>query len=371
MYLTQLELTGFRNIEKDTVYFKPGVNVLFGKNGQGKTSILEALYLLALSKSFKANSEKSYLNYHSEYCDVKGYFHSENADDFVIRLYYSNAESKHLFFNTNRLRRFSNILGKAPIVMLSLNDLSLTFGTPADRRKFLDILLSQISPVYLSALQNYKRSLAQRNKLLSLISQHQENPAELDIWDQQLVNEGAILIEERMKLIQYIQQKINESYMAIAEMDDQISIEYIPTLWKKEEPEPKRLTEHFSETLKQNRNSDIKRETTQKGPHRDDLEFLKNERLLKQFGSQGENKTFLIALKFIESAFLKENLGKTPLLLLDDIFGELDEYRIEHLISHIGKAGQSFITTTLRNKFESDAMNDIHFIEVNGGKTYQ
>ena len=167
----------------------------------------------------------------------------------------------------------------------------------------------------------------------------------------------------------FIREKINDSYKFISEKEENISIEYISTLWNRDEAQIPDISARFAAVLQENIGNDIKRETTLKGPHRDDLNFLKDGLLLKQFGSQGENKTFLIALKFIESAYLKMELNEAPLLLLDDIFGELDEYRINHLMDYVLGIGQSFITTTLKSKFLSSSLTGSNFIEVVNGKT--
>ena len=372
MHVENLYLQNFRNIKNAELAFHNKINIICGENGQGKTSILEALYLLAIPKSFRSSSDKVLLQHEEDYFDIKGSFTRKNEEKIEIRLYYSPIEGKHVFYNGNKLTRFSEIIGTVPVILLSLEDLELSYGLPGKRRRFLDILLSQISPIYLQSLQAYKKSLQHRNRLLSLISDNKESVQSLFPWNLQLTKYGLKLTELRYDFVEYLNSKINEYYTEISQKDENVQLFYRSTIDRyfsnidKNEREQKYL-----EILTNKVEDDLRRNSTTMGPHRDDLSFKINDYHLKSYGSQGENKTFLISLKLAESDYIKEKSGKEPILLMDDIFGELDDYRIGYLLDYLSVKGQTFITTTHKNKFEAANKKEFNYLKVDGGKILQ
>ena len=373
MILEKLQIIQFRNISKESIRFDKKVNILYGKNGQGKTSFLETIYILALTKSFKAHSDKIFLQHSRNFLEIKGDFIAANNDNMEIRYYYSEAEGKNVFLNGNKLDKFSDLIGIVPVVLLSLEDFELTYGMPVNRRRFMDILLSQVHPLYLNALQNYKRCLAQRNKLLTLIKEIKEPPSSLEPWDEQLVKYGSEIVRYRLKFVDFLSQRLAVNYRTISSIaEEDVNVEYKTNIKSEEKiTEPEKITDLFEEKLLKSKEKDIYKESTTIGPHRDDLLFLKNGYPFKTYGSQGENKTFLIALKLVESEYVLQNANEEPLLLLDDIFGELDEYRIGHLLDYISGIGQTFITTTVQQKFQNVSLNEANFYKVQDGKILQ
>lgn len=368
MHLKQIELNQFRNISSSKIDFSKKINIIHGKNGQGKTSILEAIYLLAITKSFRAKADKIVVQHSKEYLQVTGLFSTDHQDTFSIRVFYSNEEGKHVFLNQNKLDKFSALIGKVPITLLSLEDMELTYGLPQNRRKFIDILLSQISPVYLSALQSYKKILAHRNRLLSLIAEKKENPQALFPWDEQLIKYGSDIIWHREQFVQYANQKIARYYQRIALNEEMINVKYKTNIELTSEPiSVTKIAELFRKTLNETQEADLLRQNTLAGPHRDDLIFYKDGYALKSYGSQGENKTLLIALKLIENDYLKEKTSENPILLMDDIFGELDDARIANLLNSVKEFGQTFITTNSSAKFEKLPPDTVQFIQIENG----
>ncbi len=366
MYLKQIELNHFRNISAENINFGKQINIIHGRNGQGKTSLLEAVFFLAITKSFRAKSEKIVLQHDKEYLQIAGLFETDKKDAFSVRIFYSVADGKHVFFNQNKIDKFSQLIGKIPVTLLSLEDLELAYGVPANRRKFIDILLSQVSPIYLQALQIYKKALSHRNRLLSLISENKENSSILFPWDEQLVKNGAYIIRLRQKFITFANEKIGDYYRKISFRNEQISIKYktnVPF-----EAETGEIENVFKQTLFDNYDADVQRQNTLIGPHRDDLVFFKEGFPLKTYGSQGENKTLLIALKIVESEYLKEQTAENPILLMDDIFGELDNERINNLIQCVIPFGQTLITTTSREKIKGVPEESVRFMEIEQGK---
>jgi DNA replication and repair protein RecF len=367
MLLKHLNLVNFRNITELSLEFNNNINLIYGQNGQGKTSILEAIFTLAITRSFKAKSEKVFLQNTKSHLDIFGELQNSNKDELSLRYFYSQNEGKNIFLNGNKVKKYSEIIGLAPIVLLSLEDLDLMYGMPAHRRRFMDILLSQISASYLVSLQCYKKALMQRNKLLTQINDGAGNQSDLDPWTIQVTQYGAEITFVRYQLANYLKERLEGYYHFISDLDESISIQYRSSIINDENPTIEYLKSEFSGILEKKIDDDLRQGSTITGPHRDDLLFLKDGYALKTHGSQGENKTLLIALKFAEREYLMNKLKEQPIMLLDDVFGELDDTRIQHLINHIQKNGQSFITTTLRDKFELRDMPDIHFIHMQNG----
>ena len=372
MKLNKISITNFRNIQKQNIEFDKKLNIFYGENGQGKTSILEAIYFLSISKSFRTKSEKIVLQFEKDLFDIKGYFTDRNDREILIRVFYSLKDGKNLFLNENKLNKYSEIIGISPVILLSLEDLELTYGIPSNRRKFIDILLSQVNPLYLHALQNYKRSILQRNKHLNMINEKKESINSLFPWDKQIVEYGSEIINYRLKLIEYINESISNYYRLISKKHESIKVEYKSRITNKfENPNLDLINEKFNELLKSELNTDLQKQSSTIGPHRDDIQFFMNDNLIKSFGSQGENKTFLIALKFLEGDYIKTKIKCEPIFLMDDIFGELDSKRVERLTEHISTLGQTFITTVSKSKFSESNSNKINFINIKNGCVIQ
>ncbi len=368
MRLTDLSVTNFRNLTDVKIRFHDQLNIIIGENGQGKTSILEAIYYLTITKSFRVNSEKFALQHDKEFFNISGIFRADDGEIIRLRIYYSPQEGKHVFLNDQKIERFSEVVGLAPVILLSLEDLELTYGIPQNRRKFLDILLSQVSPLYLQALQYYKKILTQRNKLLAQINGGEGSVNDLFPWDEQLIKYGAGIIHHRLGFVEFANSALSAYYDDISSTGDTISVQYKSTAGKfRSGIELKEIETAFKKNLVKSLEADVARGSSQVGPHRDDLIFLKNGYLFKAYASQGENKTLLIALKFVESDFLKQRMKESPLFLLDDIFGELDTFRIARLMTYLKDRGQTFITTTLLEKFNQSGTRTAGIFEIKQG----
>ena len=368
MFLTELSLLNYRNIEKQAIYFENDINIIFGKNGQGKTSILEAIYFFSISKSFRTNAEKTVLQHDKEYFDIRGAFKTNSGNKLDARVYFSHKEGKNIFLNGNKLKKYSELVGVFPAILLSLEDMELISGDPGNRRRFMDILLSQVNLLYLQNLQKYKKTLQQRNKLLSLINAGESPRKALESWDAQLITYGAEIVKARTALCTYLDKSLSGLYRMVSKTDDSINVRFKSNVLDAEGALDK---ESYFEKLLRALDGDIMRQRTNIGPHRDDLVFLKDGLPIKAYGSQGENKTLLIALKFCESQYLKERLKEDPLLLMDDIFGELDRGRINNLINYLPSIGQTFITTTLRDKFGGSGLKNPAYIQIDKGMLVQ
>ena len=353
MVLKNLRIKNFRVFDNLEINLHPEINIIFGLNGQGKTSVLEAIYYLSITKSFRAKNDNIVLKNNKEFFEVTGKFEDNKIFKHESRIYYSKNEGKHAFINKTKVKLFSEIIGIVPLILLSLEDIELTSGVPASRRKFLDVTLSQLYPGYLLNLQRYKKCIMQKNKLLS--SEEKKNILkELEVWNKQLSVYGAKIVFLRLQFVDFLNKNIGQVYNKISGKKEKIKIEYLTAIKESNtEISEKDIELQLKEEYKKNSDSEIKRQTSIIGPHRDDIQFLKNDYLFRSHGSQGENKSFLLALKFLEGEYILNISGKKPLVLLDDIFGELDEHRIENLLRIVTSQGQSFITTTHNKRFDN------------------
>ncbi len=342
MILRELQLENFRLLSQIEITFSSDINIITGKNGQGKTSILESLYYAALTKSFRTNNDKHVIRYDKDHFNIISSFTANDSTPFSLRVFYSLADGKHLFLDGRKILRFSEYIGTVPCVLLTLDDLKLTLGSPGERRRFLDILLSQVSPLYLDHLKNYRRSLMQRNALLSRTTDahiHQE----IETWNAKLVEHGTAIIAKRKELTDYLNENLGEQYNRFVTKKEKIAVQYQCFI----DPSAKDLNGQFYDRLQRSYHIDRQKGTTTTGPHRDDLEFYKDGKSFREYGSQGENKTLVIAIKLSEWEYLSFSRNTKPVLLLDDIFGELDQYRIQALVNVLHRVGQGFITTTM------------------------
>ena len=363
MILSKIKLINFRNYKAAEVHFHPGINVLFGSNGQGKTNILESLYYLSLTKSFRTNSDQNLILNGAEFCRIQGDFHNDQQKSISSAIAYSVLDGKRLKFNGSKIQRFSDYIGSIPIVLLSPSDLEISQSGPYRRRQFLDIMLSQSSQVYLHHLIEYRRALKQRNTLLQT---EKEDKSMLLAWNDALVKNGSIIINLRKEAVERLDQMVKSHYQTLSGSNDNTKIIYQYSFPLKNSAD---LSGAYHLTLDQAYQKDKQSQATTIGPHRDDLLFLINGKPLRSIGSQGEHKTFVIALKIAEFYYLKNIHREAPILLFDDIFGELDPVRINNMINSLSQIGQVFITTTSINFFNKidSWQQDTSFYEIVSG----
>ena len=353
MILKELEIENFRIFPYLSISFSDGINIISGINGQGKTSILESIYYLALTKSFRTVNDNNVVSYNKNHFNIVSKFFSDSTKDKKIRLYYSLSEGKHLFADKKEIVKFSEHIGTIPCVILTLDDLKLTYGGPQERRKFLDILISQISSVYLEDLKIYRRTVQQKNALLGSDNRNTIKK-QIAVWNEKLIYHGSRIILHRLSFVRFLNENLTNYYNLISVTDDRIYVRYDSSIDKEISIDKEdSLKERFYRKIEQVFNQECERKRSLIGPHRDDLQFFKNDRLFKDFCSQGENKTLVIALKFLEWEYISSERRVKPIFLLDDIFGELDEIRMHGLLKYLENIGQAHITTTMQDKFKT------------------
>ena len=349
MILSSIYLKNFRSHKNTNINFSEKINYIVGGNGQGKTSILESIYFLCTTKGYNSKSDIEVTRFNEKEFEIKGSFKDLTEND--IRIYFSLEENRKYYFQNGKLiNRLSDVIGKFPVVILTPADHSITQGSPGDRRKFVDSVISQSSETYLKLLLDLNRTLRQRSSLLTRIKEQNRSSKntykELDAWTLKLIDVGTEIISYRIKFINEFISYIKESYKRIMGTDEVPEVTYLFLEGNKESENLKLIKEVFNELLNMKREEELRRTTNLVGPQRDDYLFEINNKELKTFGSQGQHKTFQIALKFAQFFYLKEKTGKIPVFLLDDVFGELDANRSLKTSEYLRETGQAFITLT-------------------------
>ena len=336
MHLAHLRLRDFRNYPRLDVDFSPGFHVLLGDNAQGKTNILEAIYLLATLRSFRGVGGAQMIRH-----GAKGYFAGGNVvgqGDHEIKIYWSARERK-LALDGQPVKKLADYFGVLRTVVFCTEDLQLVKGTARARRRFLDLLLAQTQPGYLALLQRYMNAVRSRNALLK---QRSVEEASLQSFTTELVNLGNDLIRARREIVPKFSPLARLAYRRIANDAEELRMEYQPS-----------VKHDFAVELAQSRARERAFRATVVGPHRDDLQLLQNEKSAAQFGSEGQKRTLAIALKLAQAEFLAGLHGSPPVLLIDDVMGELDVKRRGGFLPLLDQArktsGQVFMTCTEEN----------------------
>lgn len=343
MILTSLSLKNFRIHKETFLNFSDNLNFIVGGNGKGKTSILESIYYLCTTKSPGSKNDNDSVKFDENDFEINGTFKDLSEDK--VRIYFSLKENKKYYFQNNKqIGRAADAIGSFPVVLLTPADHSITQGSPGDRRKFVDSVISQSSETYLKTLLDYNKTLRQRSSLLYQIKESHTRFLfnELDAWSTKLVQAGVILIKHRKKFIDEFNDYIDTSYKIIMGGDEVPGVIYSYLNDHTEE----NTEAHFYNLLKEKREEELRRAANLVGPHRDDFIFNINKINLRNYGSQGQHKTFQVVLRFAQFFYLKNVTNKTPIFLLDDVFGELDAKRALKINEYLREVGQAFITLT-------------------------
>ena len=345
MWLQKLSLLNFKNYSEAELNFIPSVNAFTGDNGAGKTNLLDAIHYLSLCKSYFNPIDGQQIKHDHEFFMVQGVF-DKNETDEAISCGLKRGQKKQFKRNKKEYHRLADHIGLFPLVMISPNDISIIVEGSEERRRFIDNVISQTDNGYLDELISYNRNLQNRNALLRQIAlRGKYDPDLLDIYDEQLTASGNHLFNKRRDFMRAFVEIFNRHYIYLSAGAEAVEMHYESPL----------LTNNFADLLKQNLERDRILERTTTGIHKDDLIFTLGGMPLKKFGSQGQQKSFLIALKLAQYTFLQQEKGFKPLLLLDDIFDKLDENRTRKLMKMVSNEdfGQIFITDTSRTRIES------------------
>jgi DNA replication and repair protein RecF len=339
MWIKELKLNNFRNYENKKINFEENINIFYGENAQGKTNIIEAIFLGSMGKSFRTNNEKELIKFNKNNFSIEINFKKSDRDGNIkIEL----INKKNIYLNNIKLKKLSELLGNINIVIFTPDDINILKDGPQKRRRFLDIMISQLRPNYMHILNLYLKTLEQRNNYLRQIKLENKNPELLDIWDEKLSEYADKIFEYRNEFIEKIKNKIINIHKDITENKEEIKIEYISECKNRKE---------FLKLLKERRKLDIIKGYTTKGIHRDDFVIYINEKQVNIYGSQGQHRTAILSLKLSELQVIYDEIGEYPILLLDDFMSELDEKRRKSFLENI-KNIQVIITCT--EKLEID-----------------
>lgn len=345
MIIKSLELADFRNYETLNISFDKGTNILYGDNAQGKTNILEAIYVSATTKSHKGSKDKEIVNFNKEEAHIRTYLEKEDVE-YRVDMHLRSNKSKGIAIDGQKIKKAADILGLLNIVFFSPEDLSIIKNGPAERRRFADMELCQLDNFYLYNLNNYNKIINQRNKLLKDMYFNPGLKETLNIWDSQLVSFGSKIIERREIFAEQLCEIIGDIHSKLSGGKEELIVKY----------EPDVLIENFESKMKENQEKDIKTKVTSTGPHRDDFSFIVNGIDIRKYGSQGQQRTAALSLKLSEIELVKRMTKDTPVLLLDDVLSELDSNRQNYLLNSIGDI-QTIISCTgldefVNNRFE-------------------
>lgn len=363
MILERLSILNYKNIEQAEINLSPKINCFLGSNGMGKTNLLDTIYYLSFCKSYINPIDSQNINHNADFAVLQGWYQLEGKlEEFFCSL--RRKQKKQFKRNKKEYERLSDHIGLLPLVMVSPSDTDLISGGSDERRKFMDLFLSQFDKEYLHSLIRYNKALLQRNALLKADTIIDDTL--LELWDDQLIAEGEIIFNKRKNFIKEFIPIFQKFYDFICLSNEKVELKY---------------ESHFSEgdfasLLKQRREKDKIIGYTTVGIHKDDLDMLMEGYSIKRVGSQGQNKTYVVALKLAQFDFLRKASSTTPILLLDDIFDKLDSSRVEQIITLVldKDFGQIFITDTNRQHLDdilSRTASDYHLYEVEKGTVLQ
>lgn len=351
MWIEELKINNFRNYKNQEIKFNKNINIFFGENAQGKTNIIESIFLSSIGKSFRASKDTELIKFGEKNAKIETIFQkSDRKGNIKIDI----GEKKNIFMNQIKIKKLSDLLGNIHTVIFTPDDINILKGGPQNRRKFLDIMISQLRPNYMHTYNLYKKTLEERNNYLKKIKLEKAEEELLEIWDEQLIKYGKIIAEYRKGFIDKIKNKVKNIHNSITGNKEDIKIEYITDCLDQNK---------YKELLKERRKLDIIKGYTTRGIHRDDFLIFLNDILVNIYGSQGQHRTAMLSLKISELQVINDEIGENPILLLDDFMSELDEKRRNNFMKNI-KDTQVIITCT-----DNLILNDIDakiFNVVNG-----
>ena len=373
MYLKSLHIKQFRNYIDQEVIFTAPKTVIVGNNAQGKSNLLEAVLLLATLRSHRVSKDRDLVRNGKAIGEIIATCQrSQSPQSYPVELLMRMRSSGKRTLNVNGVNqaRHLDFLGNLNAVMFSSLDLDLVRGSPESRRNWLDTVLIQLEPIYINLLQQYNQVLRQRNALLKSIKQGQiaYEPQQMALWDAQLVTTGTRLIRRRSRLLDRLTPLAHTWHQAISGGSEHLEITYVPKFAFSPTDTVEHIHQAFFEALLQKAIIEQHQGLSLVGPHRDEVLLTINATPAREYGSQGQQRTLVLALKLAELELLESVVGEPPLLLLDDVLAELDLQRQDHLLNAIGDRVQTIITTTHLGSFDAQWLNSARIFQVESGK---
>lgn len=340
MWIKKIKIKNFRNYESEQINLEKNINIFYGQNAQGKTNIIESIFLCSLGKSFRTKKDKEMIKLNEQNALVEVEYEKSDRDG-KIKIEIGN--KKNIYLNGIKIKKLSELLGNLNIVIFTPDDINILKGGPQNRRRFLDIMISQLRPNYMHILNLYIKTMEQRNNYLRQIKEEHKDENLLEIWDEKLAEYAIKIYEYRKEFIEKIIKKLDIIHKNITNGEEQIELEYVTECDSKEK---------YLKLLKERRKLDIIKGFTTKGVHRDDFMIYINKKDIKIFGSQGQNRTAMLSLKLAELQVIYDEIGEYPILLLDDFMSELDKTRRKNFLENI-EGTQVIITGTEKLDIEN------------------
>ncbi len=344
MRLMSIRLQNYRNYETLELDFSDQTNVLIGENAQGKTNLLESIYVLALAKSHRTTQDRELIGWESDSAFIEGRIHKRTGE--TVQSLTFSSKGKKAKLNHLEQRRLSDYVGAFNVVLFAPEDLAIVKGSPQGRRRFLDMEIGQVSPVYLHDLNQYLKTLKQRNALLKQLLIKGGDETLLEVLTDQLIEVAVKIVSRRHHFIDQLEKWAGPIHAGITRNLETLTIQYVSDTFQKERHTKEQMFETYRQKFDKIRENERRRGVTLFGPHRDDFELYVNDRNVQTFGSQGQQRTAALSLKLAEIELIHEEVGEYPLLLLDDVLSELDDHRQTHLLDTMGKKVQTILTTT-------------------------
>lgn len=359
MIIKSIDLKNFRNYEIEHIEFDDNTNIFYGDNAQGKTNVLEAIFISGTTKSHKGSKDLEVINFKCDEAHIKTIVERKGID-YRIDMHIKRNKSKGIAINGIPVKKALDLYGIVNIIFFSPEDLNIIKNGPSGRRKFMDMELCQLNKIYAVNLVNYNKSIEQRNKLLKDISFMPDLKDTLDIWDRQIVNFGSEIIAARRNFIEKVNRIIAPIHYKLSGGREELTIQYEPSVTEND----------FMDDLCRYRDRDIRMKMTEIGPHRDDVIFMINGIDIRKYGSQGQQRTTALSLKLAEIDLVKEITGDKPILLLDDVLSELDGNRQNYLLNSINDV-QTIITCTGLDEFINNRFSINSIFKVVDGKVFK
>ncbi|MEG0294765.1 DNA replication/repair protein RecF [Enterococcus sp.] len=364
MRLNELQIKNFRNYDEAHLTFDKNLVIFLGENAQGKTNLLESIFVLSMTRSHRTAQEQELIGWEQENAYIKGVIQKKHTTvPLEILLTKKGRKTK---VNHIEQKKLSSYVGQMNVILFAPEDLSLVKGSPQLRRRFLDMEIGQINPIYLYDLVQYQKILKQRNQYLKqLFEKKQTDELYLDVLTEQLVEFGSKIFLARQFFVRRLEHWANQLHHQISQGKEQLAIEYVSSLPLTDHTDLATIKTDFLAALTKNRDKERYRQMTTVGPHRDDLIFLINQKNVQTFGSQGQQRTTALSVRLAEIDLIQEETGEYPILLLDDVMSELDDSRQLHLLKTIENKVQTFLTTTtlehLKNKMTVEP--EIYYVQ--------
>jgi len=369
MRISHLTLHNFRNFEELSFHPDVGLNILVGKNAQGKTSLIESIYMLASGRSWRANRDMELVRWGTEDGRISGDVEREDQNNLEVEITLSRTEKKQIKINTIRQTKLADFLGHVNVVLIEPHDVDIVRGDPGTRRKFLNLEISQIQPQYCHLLVSYRKVIEQRNHFLKGLERRHAGDGLLDVLNEQLIEYGSKIMERRLAFISHIAELARALQSQISEGNEVLGINYSTSVrLEGTENKAERIAERLRFRLEELRNIEIHRGVTLVGPQRDDLIFTINDVDARTYASQGQQRTIALSLRLAELQVMEETAGEQPIVLLDDVMTDLDESRRERIFEMTRGRCQTFVTAGNRRALEPEFLRAAKVFLVDQGR---